>query len=48
MYKIQDKPMVAMKASKQVRDLMLEVSPVAESSEQVSTSITEECHSVVS
>ena len=40
--------MSSVKASKQLRDVTHGVSPVAESSEQESTSITEECHSVVS
>ena len=40
--------MASVKASKQLRDVMRGVSPVPENSEQESTSITEECTSVVS
>ena len=40
--------MASVKASKQLRDVMRGVSPVPESSEQESTSIEEECRSVVS
>ena len=40
--------MASVKASKQLRDVMRGVSPVPESSEQESTSIKEECRSVVS
>ena len=47
-YKLQEKSMSSVKASKQLRDVMRGVSPVAESIEQESTSIKDECHSVVS
>ena len=47
-YKVREKSMTSAKASKQLRHLMCGVSPVAESSEQDSTSITEECQSVFS
>ena len=47
-YKLQEKSMASVEASKQLRDVMHGVSPVAEISEQESTSITEECTSVVS
>ena len=40
--------MASVEASKQLRDVMHGVRPVAEISEQKSTSITEECTSVVS
>ncbi|XP_074624379.1 uncharacterized protein LOC141882322 [Acropora palmata] len=47
-YKLQEKSMASVEASKQLRDVMHGVSPVAEISEQESNSITEECTSVVS
>ena len=47
-YKLQEKSMASVEASKQLRDVMHGVSPLAEISEQESTSITEECTSVVS
>ena len=47
-YKLQEKSMASVEASKQLRDVMHGVSPVAEISEQESTSITEKCTSVVS
>ena len=46
-YKLQEKSMASVEASKQLRDVMHGVSPVAEISEQESTSITEECTSLV-
>ena len=47
-YKLQEKSMASVEASVQLRDVMRGVSPVAENSEQESTSITEEFTSAVS
>ena len=46
--KLKEKSMASVKTSKQPKDVMHGVSPVAENSEQEGTFITEECSSVVS